>query len=227
MNLYIIVEGEQTEMHAYPKWLSYTIPEMTQVSNYIDAQNNNYYLFSGGGIPSIYNHIANAVRDINKLNDVYNYLIVCIDSEEISVNARMQKVFDSLQENNVELTDNCELRIIVQKYCIETWFLGNRRVFKRNPEGERFREYIQHYNVEQDDPELMQTYGSFVRTPHFHESYLREMLKEYNVRYSKSRPRDVLTEPYFNEMQRRINESSHLVTFQSLIELFTEIKSRM
>ena len=105
MNLYIIVEGE-AEFQAYPKWLSYTLPQLSQVDDYRDVSENNYYIFSGGGIPSMYNHIVNAIRDVNAI-EKYTYFITCIDSEEISVERRKEKILEFIKEKEA---------------CLEMWW---------------------------------------------------------------------------------------------------------
>ena len=86
MNFYIVVEGDQTEMSVYPAWLSILAPTYTRIENAWNVGENNYYIFSGGGIPSIYTHVKNAVLDINSINNKgesrYDYLLVCLDTEE-------------------------------------------------------------------------------------------------------------------------------------------------
>ena len=226
MNLYIIVEGE-AEFQAYPKWLSYTLPKFTQVDDYREVNENNYYIFSGGGIPSMYRHIFNAIRDINTLKK-YTYFIVVIDSEEVSVERRREKILEFIKEEGVELVDSCKLKFVIQHRCMETWLLGNRKVYKRNPQGEKFREYSAFYNVEKDDPELMKKYEGFKLTPHFHYAYLREMLQEYNIRYSKHNPKAVLKATYFDEIIKRVlDEPSHLHSFSDFLALIDEIKKEL
>lgn len=70
MNLYIIVEGEQTEMKVYPEWLHFLAPQLEKVDDAwsIKPDSHSYYLFSAGGIPSIFKHVSNAVADINDIN---------------------------------------------------------------------------------------------------------------------------------------------------------------
>lgn len=228
MNLYIIVEGSQTEMQLYPKWLSYELPQLSRVDDYRDVQENNYYLFSGGGIPSMYRHIANAMHDINACGTLYDYLVVFVDSEEVSVERREQKVMAAISDEGVNLEGKCKLKVIVQNRCIETWFLGNRKVYKRNPQGKLFQDYTTHYNVEQSDPELMQKYEGFKLTAHFHEAYLREMLKEYNIRYSKSRPKDTLLETYYQEIIKRVEDApTHLQSFSTFRSFIAELKANI
>jgi len=51
------------------------------------------------------------------------------------------------------------------------------------------------------------------------------MLKEYNLRYRKSRPGDVLKEYYLKELTNRVKDlPEHLKCFSSGLELFTKIK---
>ncbi|MDO7172787.1 hypothetical protein [Mariniflexile sp. AS56] len=227
MNLYIIVEGEQTEMMLYPRWIQYFIPELTRVDNFENITKNSYYLFSGQGIPSIYNHVVNAIKDINKIKR-YDYLIVVLDADEISVEERKQKVIDSINNSGIELNHACKLEIIVQSRAVETWFLGNRSVYKRNPQGERFKLYSRFFNVEINDPEQMEKSFGFKRIAHFHESYLREMLKEYNIKYRKSNPGEVLKDYYLKELINRTNDKGeHLKSLFHCFNIFIAIKNKI
>lgn len=228
MNIYILVEGEETELQLYPQWLSYLLPELSRVNVFNQVVENNYYIFSGQGIPSIYNHAINAIKDINALGDKYDYLIIALDADELSVEKRAERVLEKINETGIELNPNCQLEIIVHNKCVETWFLGNRNVYKRNPQNERFLEYSKHYNVEENDPELMERLPRFVTTSQFHEAYLREMLNEYNIRYRKSRPNEVLKRYYLEELIKRVqDEPTHLQSFSKFLSLLEMIKLKM
>jgi hypothetical protein len=228
MNIYILVEGEETELQLYPQWLSYLLPELSRVNTFNQITENDYYIFSGQGIPSIYNHTVNAIKDINALGDKYDYLIIALDADELSVEKRAERVLEKINETGIELNPNCQLEIIVHNKCVETWFLGNRNVYKRNPQNERFLEYSKHYNVEENDPELMERLPRFVTTSQFHEAYLREMLNEYNIRYRKSRPNEVLKRYYLKELIKRVqDEPTHLQSFAKFLSLLEMIKLKM
>jgi hypothetical protein len=228
MNIYILVEGEETELQLYPQWLSYLLPELSRVNVFNQVVENNYYIFSGQGIPSIYNHTVNAIKDINALGDKYDYLIIALDADELSVEKRAERVLEKINETGIELNPNCQLEIIVHNKCVETWFLGNRNVYKRNPQNERFLEYSKHYNVEENDSELMERLPRFVTTSQFHEAYLREMLNEYNIRYRKSRPNEVLKRYYLKELIKRVqDEPTHLQSFSKFLSLLEMIKLKM
>jgi len=143
-------------MKLYPAWLSFLLPEVKMANSFKSEENNCYYMFCGQGIPSTYNHVANAIKDINARPELnYDYLIVCLDGENLGVEGRKQKLINYLNEKQVELVSKCRLRIIVQNACVETWFLGNRKIVRSNPNGEYLKDYLQHYNVKIDDPELM------------------------------------------------------------------------
>jgi|GEM_PF-3358452 len=64
MNIYFLFEGKSTETKVYPKYLSYLIPELKKVDNYQEVIENNYYIFSSSGYPSIYDDIEYAIEDI-------------------------------------------------------------------------------------------------------------------------------------------------------------------
>jgi hypothetical protein len=224
MNLYFVLEGEKTEVLLYPKWITYIIPQLTQVDSESDIKGNNFYIFSGGGIPSIYQHTVNAIKNIND-NPVFDKLIVCLDGEEIGIEARIQEIRDYITESKVVLNSKCEIDFVIQNICIETWFLGNRKIVKRNPENEQLRNYMEHYNVINKDPELMNKMENFRNKAHFHFSYFREVLKEHNLSYSKSKPKIVLEASYVDELIKRTNETQHLPSLKNFISLLLEIKS--
>ncbi len=152
MNLYFILKGEKTEVLLYPKWINYIIPHYKQVFLEKDVIENNFYIFSGGGIPSIYNHTINAIKNIND-NPVFDKLIVCLDGEDIGIEERLQEIKKHIENSKVVLNPKCKIEFVIQNICIETWFLGNRKIVKKVPEGLMLREFIAHYNVNTNDPE--------------------------------------------------------------------------
>jgi hypothetical protein len=185
MNIYFLVEGEKTEEKVYPLWIAYLIPKLTRVDRFYKVQNNNYYLHNSGGQPSIYTHIENATKDIN-YTEKYDYFVICLDADELSVEERINEINDLIGRKNIKL--KAELVVIVQNRCIETWFLGNRKVYTRNPQNHPFVEYTQFYNVCENDPELLGKYQGFNTVSQFHIKYLKEMFKEKNISYSKTNP---------------------------------------
>ncbi len=98
---------------------------------------------------------------------------------------------------------------------MDTWFLGNRKDFKPNPQDEKLCEYIRHYNVSEDDPELMACPpGSrFETKAQFHYDYLRRMLRERGVVYSKSSPNHVTESHYLDRLIARNLTTGHIPSF--------------
>jgi len=131
MNIYFLVEGK-TERKVYPKWLSYFTPELRRITVPSDINKNNYFLMSGGGFPSILdNHLSDSVNDVNSIGN-YDYLVLVIDTDHFNARQKIEEIREYVLENNIQLLD-CELVIIPQVVCMETWFLGNKRIYARNP----------------------------------------------------------------------------------------------
>lgn len=222
MNAYIIVEGSQTEMRVYPAWLGILAPRLLRVDSPAALSNNNYYLFTGGGIPSIYKHISNAVEDINNINaggKKIDYLLVCLDTEQEDREYILNKIQATLEADGRVIND-FQLLVFEHKICMESWFLGNRRVFKSNPQDPDYMRYVRFYNVGTENPELMGNGDEerFTTKAQFHHQYLRLMLRERNMHYAKSNPQTVCSEAYLNELIARYQEADDLKTFGSWYE---------
>lgn len=223
MNFYIVVEGDKTEMSVYPAWLSVLAPTYTRIHSAWDVRENNYYIFSAGGIPSIYTHVKNAVLDINAINAQdgpgYDYLLVCLDTEEETRQYHLDRINAELQSNGMSL-QNAELVVFEQKVCMETWFLGNQSVFKENPQNPEYLDFIRYYNVGKDNPEEMSNMDEnrFATTARFHVRYLKRMLEERNMAYSKNNTEDVQQSTYLQQLIKRYEETEHIATFGSWYE---------
>lgn len=226
MNVYLLLEGRRTEPIVYPEWLSYLIPNLKQVSEFDRVVENNYYLFSSNGYPTILNDIVNAVNDINDVNK-YDYFVVCIDSDEMTLEETENLIIRKLEDNNIVLK-NTELKVIVQNRCFETWFLGNRKVYKRNPITDEFKKCAEFYNVCDNDPEEMQkpyNYGKSISQ--YHSYYLRHMFMERGISHSKRYPGIVQNREYLNELKKRITDyPEHLKSFAKFINFCEEIKEK-
>lgn len=225
MNLYFILEGDRTEPLIYPKWINYILPNYSQIDFESQVDKNNFYIFSGGGIPSIYNHTVNAIKNIND-NPKFDRLIVCLDGEEIGIEERINEIEDYINKSGVILNPNCKIDFVIQNVCIETWFLGNRKIVKNNPEGTLLKDFKKFHDVSINDPEELMLYEGYRNKAHFHYSYFREILKEHKLVYKKSQPKVVLEKTFFDQLENRTNETNHLPTFKQLISLLKEIKSK-
>lgn len=106
---------------------------------------------------------------------------------------------------------------------METWFLGNRKVFKQNPQGAEFIRFVHHYNVKQDDPEYMDTIDEDrYNKAQFHVRYLKRMLAERNMLYDKNNTAAVCSKNYLQELINRYEESQHISTFGTWYEFVRE-----
>lgn len=225
MNIYFLVEGK-AEAKIYPQWLTYLLPELTKVKFHHQVREKNYYLFNAAGYPRIIDvHLLRAIEDVNASGN-YDYLVLSFDADESSVAERVDEVNQRLTDNGVSL-GKTELIIIVQNRCIETWLLGNRKLYKRNPHEPSLVKYTKFYDVSVNDPELMGKYEDFSEHQQFHKAYFKLLCHERNTRYSESHARDVLQKSYFEQLRARINETTHLTTFRHFIEFCQEVQGRL
>jgi len=224
MNLYFLVEGKRTESKVYPIWLSVLVPGLERVYDAFEIKNNQYYLFNGGGYPNILEDMVKAIREINDI-EKYDYFVVCLDADDFSVEERVEEINNRIENENLSL--KAQLVLIVQNRCFETWFLGNSKVYSRNPTGE-FLEYSRFYDVSENDPELMGKVEDFEESvSKFHEKYLEKMLAERNIRYTKARPYAVCEPTYIEQLKRRVKDTSHLNTLKSFFAFCERLKKEM
>jgi len=248
MNFYFVFEGK-TEPIVYKKWLSVLLPELTEVDSFDAVNQNNYYYVSDMGVPSCYRVAANAIQDINAFPK-YNYLVLFTDADRFTVAEKKAEAYDQIKLELKDkpfktLPENCQLEIIVQKVCIETWFLGNRNFFVRHPQNNpTLTQYIEYFDVSKSNPEDLA--GEFVQDEEntkdifgyktkalFHEGYLREIFKERSsasnksFSYRKSKPMEVQEEYYLKQLIARIEANSdHLLSFQEFIKFCRKINGQ-
>lgn len=227
----MLVEGK-SEKTIYPAWLNHLLPEIKRVNSPQAVQSNNYYLFSSEGYPSVLNDIPNAVSDIKEINK-FDYFIIAVDADELEVEERRKEVYDVI--NEIGNLDGLNIQIIIQNRCIETWCLGNMRIFPRHPSTNEFMLCNQHYRVLSDDPELMDRDKNVTQKTtkaQYHEYYLNKMLKERNLNYSKGSGTRAVQPPYYlEELIHRVETTDHIKSFKEFI-LFIRgiselIKSRL
>ncbi|MGR3176915.1 MAG: hypothetical protein ACUZ8E_02535 [Candidatus Anammoxibacter sp.] len=223
MNVYFLVEGT-TERKVYPKWISHLIPGLERVSVPRDADHNNYFLISGFGFPNILNkRLRDSMADVNDSGN-YDMLILVIDADDTTVNEKVAEVNKFVYDNDLKLS-NGVLKIVVQKCCIETWFLGNKRIYSKSPASKECLRFAKHFDTSKNDPELMLKPDDYASTlSMYHYDYLRKMLSEKNVRYTKSNPIEVGKPYYIKELIDRVNgDPSSLSSMKILFELCANI----
>lgn len=228
MNVYFLLEGKRTEAKVYPAWLGHLVPNLKKVQWHHEIEKNNYCVFSGNGYPSLLdNHLRNSIEDVNDAGN-FDYLVVCLDADDVSVDEIKDEVLSFVENENIELIDSTELVIIVQNKCIETWFLGNIKMFKRSPSSSKLMDYYNHYNVKDNDPELMlKPINNIGSTSDFHFNYLRELLKERSVSYTKKNPKGVVEEKYLDELMKRINQTGHLPSLKYFLDFCKKLNNKL
>ncbi len=219
MNVYFLVEGKRCERKLYPMWLSYVAPHLNPISKPADATENSYFLISGEGYPSIIDvHLPNAIRDVESIKK-FDVLVVVLDANNRSIQERINQVTTAANKAEV-LLQSAKLEVLVQNRCIETWLLGNRKIFVRQPQSTELRDYIQHYDVQQHDPEQMPKHADFNSHGQFHLAYLKGIFRERNLSYTKTRPGHAGTQTYFEQLAKRIeNSPDHIQSFAYFLRL--------
>jgi hypothetical protein len=223
MNFYILVEGKRTEAKVYPAWFSILLSKYKRVQNFQNISDNSYYLFSANGYPSIIQtHFPNAVKDLKKVSK-FEYLVLALDAGDYGYEKRYEEVLSFAKKNNL-LDESYKLIILVQNVCLETWFLGNRKMISRNPSDEDYKKYLEYYNILMNDPEKMQKPNDYEGSiDNFHLEYLKKVFQEKNISYNKNHPGEVRKKHYLDELRKRIQKDpDHLKSFQKFLEFCNE-----
>ena len=239
MNFYFVFEGK-TEAIVYKEWFTILAPHLTEVNFFDEAENDNYYQINDLGYPNCAQMIANAIQEVNEIPK-YDYLVLVTDADRLTVTEKKDEILkwvDLELDSKIfkSLPENCKFEIIVQNVCIETWFLGNRNFFVRNPQqSQLLKQYIKYFDVSKNDPEHLasefiqdekngkEIFGYKTKAL-FHESYLREIFKERNLSYRKSKPKEVQREYYLQQTIARVKANSHhLHSFQDFLDFCSKI----
>ncbi len=218
MNLYVLVEGRVTERRVYQAWFSYFFPELEKVDRIEDISDSHYFLISGDGYPSYVQRISAALKDIRAHRQI-DHLFICVDAEEFGFDDKLAEIEQLIAMGPVPRSHF----IIVQDCCIETWFLGNSRFMRQNPQSESLRTWKEFYDVSQADPEQMPRHEYYVTRAQFHLAYLKEMMRERDLSYSKTSPGPVVEEHYFRELVTRNQSTGHLKSFGRLVSVWRSL----
>jgi hypothetical protein len=174
-----------------------------------DLIDNNFTIIKGGGFPGYYDVIKNSIRDVNQLG-VVDYLFICVDSEERSYSEKLKELETFIKEECPAVHSG--LVLIVQNHCIETWLMGNKRINISSPQNRELLRYRDFYNVNIKDPEGLSSIDG--RTiGQFSVDYLKLMLREKGLAYSKNNVSAVDKRVYFNQLVRRFRDDNHIKSF--------------
>jgi len=229
MNIYLVVEGEKTEMLVYEKWVGYTNDSLRVVKNISDVSDNNVYMIAGKGFPSYLDRIKAAVQDICTKTDahglqLFNRLVVAVDTETATVEEKTEEIRGIVVEalNGSHMT--FDLRVIAQHFCIEVWFLGNRDLLRRS-ERRLSRIDIEHYDVSLNDPELLSVPDNYrtLTKAQYAKKYLKNLVKDKypTLTYRSNNPGPVLDASYYRSVVSRFNDTDHIQSFEAFIKAFS------
>lgn len=232
MNLYILVEDGKSGHKLIDHWMKHLMPSLTRVPSINDVTEHNYIIFSGLGYPRILgtdgsapqkNILGQTIQTINQ-SQKFDYLLIFLDADDEGVERR--KTITLNKVNNYQQTLCCPVQVFVQNKCVETWLLGNRDLFPIEY-SQNFLPFAQHYNVSKLDPELMEMDHRRLVTTNslYHERYLRQMMQEVGLRYTKSRPHPfIYSAEFISGLQKRVAETDHLDSLKEFFFFIEDLK---
>jgi len=235
MNLYFLLEGKRTEPKVYPKWINHQFPSLTRVNRIDDVTADSYFLLAAKGYPLILQLMEQSLTDIcnhyikNKI--MIEHFFICLDADEDGYEERRYIVTEQINKIKKDKPDISlympNIHIIIQNCCIETWFLGNRKMLKRKPQSRKLLNFKKFYDVSIKDPENMNCYDgkdySFSNKAAFHEAYLKEMFSEQNLTYSKEKPGITVNKDYFDSLVHRCFQTNDLTSLKHLLTIWNSI----
>ena len=87
------------------------------------------------------------------------------------------------------------------------------------------RDYIIHYNVRRQDPELMENYDpeKFSTKAQFHHYYVKKMFQDRGLIYRKNNPGNVCENHYLHALIDRYNSTGHIASFGRMIDFLSKL----
>lgn len=217
MRLYYLLEGEN-EIDIYREWTHYLNSGMRYIKEVFEPGGCKYYIFSAKGYPHIIDDIPNACNDCVKYN--YDQLFICLDQDNNNKDLILEEIQEKVKPYKISY------HVIFQKRCIETWLMSNSKIYKKHVSKEcHFWKYHNYYNVSVNDPEEMGNPDSSISISQYHYNYLRAMLMEKRICYSKGKTnKELIKSSYLNSIRKRIKKTNHtkslddyLIAFDSTI----------
>jgi len=219
VNYYIVVEGS-VEKEVYINWIPLMNPSLRHIDSLGEVTEDTFIIFNGGGYPSILGMIDDAIADLTISEKDYT-LVIVIDSEEMTRQEKFDEIDIYIKNKAVGL--KIDYKIVVQHFCFETWALGNRKIVTSKPSNPDLVEYLKHFHVRKNDPELLTSISAkHGNRAQFSERYLRKLLQQkYRQTYTKRNPAGVTHPSYFTELKKRLQDTGHIDSFNELLATFT------
>ena len=183
MNIYVVGEGDVAEKQVYEKWIPFVNPNLSYVDSIFDITDNHFSIISGGGYPNYKDVVKYAIEDVNKHGNI-DRLVIAIDSEEMSYDEK----YDEIVKHTKQFHCKADIHTVIQHFCIETWALGNRKVFSSRPQCRTLIEYKKIYDVKDNDPEMLPALRQEeLNRAQFAEKYLRRIFQDKYKRLTYSK----------------------------------------
>jgi hypothetical protein len=230
MNIYFLVEG-QAELGVYPTWINALFEsKLSRNLAFDDVSNNEYFIHLGGGVGKmVHRGIKDAVQDIAN-HPVYDWFVIIVDTNNQDVADRLALIENVFAEPHFpNLPTGCQIKIIVQNRCFETWLCGHTEAYTlaQNSANKNIQRFINFYDSKLNDPELMDK-DSDVRFAHltiakYHAIYLQHVLLP--KKYNKGTASTLIDVNYLENLQERLVQTpTHLVSFNAMISFFQTLK---
>jgi hypothetical protein len=220
MNIYVVVEGEKAISKLYRSWIQFVNPSLQPIDYLRDLNQNNFFIFAGYGQPGYWDRVSRAVEDVNALPNI-DRLVISLDSEDME---QAKKLLEAKERVNT-MGCSIEVKYVIQHFCIETWLLGNRNLFRKKPHLIELVGYLEKFDIRTKDPEFLPANKELeLNRAQFAYRLLRAGIKDiHDVRkyYSKSNPGIALEESFFNQVRSRYINIGHIQSFHQFIEAFT------
>jgi hypothetical protein len=227
MRCYVIVEGESTEPQLLQAWFSFSLPQLTRVAAVHLLQENTYFILSAKGQGNFERIIDAALGDIEDYGNI-DHLVIWADAEDFGYEFTVRSIEDQINAGPHILRKH----LIVANCCVETWFLGHKKMLRQRPTSEYLREFKKFYDVSKHDPENMSKPSDHKGSvANYHYEYLKEMLREQisntgsHYHYSKHSPGMTLEQHYFDALIERATSTGHISSFNSMISCLKALGS--
>lgn len=221
MNLYVVIEGEKAVKKLYQSWISYANKDLIPISDLREMKQNNVFILAGYGQPGYWGRVKHAIEDVNSLGNI-DRLVISVDSEDCTYEDKLEEAKRIIAKNGC----NADVRYVIQHFCLETWLLGNKTLFRKRPQDSELLSFMKLFDLRTNDPALLpgNKDNSWNRAQ-FAYRYLRASIRDiYGDRasYSKSNPGLAIGEGYFYQVKSTCLNNHHVESFQDFLTAFTQ-----
>lgn len=227
MNYYFLLEDDKSLFSILPTWLEFMNFGCTRVREIQDIENNNYILESGQGVTQLETDaIFKTIDTLQDYPNIIDKLVIIADAEDVGFVQRKERVLNSI--NNKYSSLPCEIKIFVCNRCFETWLLGCKGLspYHKDNISPTLKEYYDFYDIENNNPELMEkptTFNNTVASYHF--QYIHELLLDISrkkhqrsLSYTKNKTGCTTKIEYFDAIVNRINDTEDLFSFKEFYD---------